>query len=143
MFWGPISQVVVLKLGHGMWGPLHLWKKLGAVNSLPVVFHCSRYGFMAKLCLSLFYLFWCVFFFLICPTCRKSLSFQISFWGICSPFSCRFGVHMGRGEFSTFPHHNLEPEPDDLSFALKFKKFVITIPLRLFKTIGKYGNSCN
>lgn len=71
MFWGPISQVVVLKLGHRIWGPSLLWKNLGAVNSLPVVFCCSRYGFRAKLCLSLFYLFWCVFFFLICPICRS------------------------------------------------------------------------
>lgn len=57
--------------------------------------------------------------------------------------SCRFDVSVGEGEFSIFLHHQLEPELGDRFFALKCKKFVIPILLRLFESIKKYGNSCN
>ena len=57
-------------------------------------------GFMARVCLSLSYVF-PYGYFLICLMCRSlSASFWISFRGNHSVCSCTFGVSVGGGEFT-------------------------------------------
>lgn len=143
MFWGPISQVVVLKIGAQdvVSKPFTPLEKTGSCKFLPnCVSLAARVGVMVRLCLSLFTCF-SVVFFSFAQWCRShSVSGFIS-EGVVPSCSCRFGVSVGGGEFSIFLHRHLEPELDDLFFALKFKKFVIPILLRLFESIEKYKDT--